>query len=202
MPIQRALELADVRDDLARDELDHVGCDRDRALLGFGAEDRDARLEIRRRQVGDQTPLEPRPKPFLEGQDRLRRPVAGEDDLLAVLMDRIERVEELLLGPLLVGDELDVIDEEEVDPAVARPELVDLALLDAGDELVRELLGGRVDHALAREPGDDLVADGVHQVRSCPAPRRRTGTAGCRHGPGARRPIGSRRARAGSPNRR
>ena len=63
--------------------------------------------------------------------DRLRRPVRGQDDLLAVLVDRVERVEELLLGPLLVGDELDVVDEEEVDPPVAGPEVVDLALLDA-----------------------------------------------------------------------
>ena len=87
-----------------------------------------------------------------------------QHDLLAVLVDRVERVEELFLGPLLVGDELDVVDEEEVDPAVAGPELVDLALLDRGDELVGELLARRVDDALARELGDDLVADGVHQV--------------------------------------
>ena len=87
-----------------------------------------------------------------------------QDDLLAVLVDRVERVEELLLGPLLVRDELDVVDEEQVDPAVAGAELVDLALLDRGDELVGELLARRVDDALARELGDDLVADGVHQV--------------------------------------
>ena len=87
-----------------------------------------------------------------------------QDDLLAVLVDRVERVEELFLGPLLVGDELDVVDEEQVDPPVAGPELVDLALLDRGDELVGELLARRVDDPLARELGDHLVADGVHQV--------------------------------------
>jgi hypothetical protein len=58
-------------------------------------------------------------------------------------------VEELFLRPLLVGDELDVVDEEQVDPAVAGPELVDLALLDRGDELVRELLARRVDDPFA-----------------------------------------------------
>ena len=105
-----------------------------------------------------------RPQPLLERQDRLRRPVRAQDDLLAVLVDRVERVEELFLRPLLVGDELDVVDQEEVDPAVAGPELVDLALLDRGDELVRELLARRVDDALARELRDHLVADRVHQV--------------------------------------
>ena len=73
-------------------------------------------------------------------------------------------MEELFLGPFLVRDELDVVDQQQVDPPVARPELVDLALLDRGDELVRELLGRRVDDLLARELGDDLVADRVHQV--------------------------------------
>ena len=53
-----------------------------------------------------------------------------DDDLLAILMDGVERVEELLLGALLVGDELDVIDQEEVNPAVAGAEVVDPALLD------------------------------------------------------------------------
>ena len=163
-PVERALELADVADDLARDELDHVGRDRDRALLGLGAQDRDARLEVRCGQVRDEAPLEAGAEALLEGQDGLRRPIGAQHDLLAVLVDGVERVEELLLGPLLVGDELDVVDEEQVDPAVAGAELVDLALLDRGDELVRELLGRRVDDALARELRGDLVADGVHQV--------------------------------------
>ena len=163
-PVERALELADVADDLAGDELDHVGRDRDRALFRLGPQDRDPRLEVGRREIGDQAPFEPAAQSLLEGDDLLRRPVARQDDLLAVLVDRVERVEELLLRPLLVGDELDVVDEEEVDPSIACPELVDLALLDRGDELVGELLGGRVDDLLARELGDHLVADRVHQV--------------------------------------
>ena len=95
----------------------------------------------------------------------LRRSVGRQHDLLALVVDGVEGVEELLLGPLLVGDELDVVDEQQVDPPVARPEVVDPALLDAGDELVGELLAGDVDDALAREARDDRVADGVHQVR-------------------------------------
>ena len=117
-----------------------------------------------RGQVGDESPLEPAAETFLEGEDRLRWPIAREDDLLAVLVDRVERVEELLLRPFLVGDELDVVDEEEVDPSIAGTELVDLALLDRGDEFVRELLARRIDDPLARELGDDLVADRMHQV--------------------------------------
>ena len=105
--------------------------------------------------------MSPHSKRLRSRSSRVRIAFGGrsvrEDDLLAVLVDGVERVEELLLGPLLVGDELDVVDEEQVDPAVAVAELVDLALLDRGDELVDELLAGGVDDALARELGDDLV---------------------------------------------
>ncbi len=135
-----------------------------RAFLGFRAQDGDPRLQVRGGQVRDQAPLESAAQSLFEGQDRLRWSIRTQDDLLAVLMDGIERMEELFLRPLLVRDELDVVDEQQVDPPVARTELVDLALLDARDELVGELLRRRIDHALARELGGDLVADGMHQV--------------------------------------
>ena len=138
--------------------------DRDRALLRLGPQDRDPRLQVRRGQVRDESPFEAAAQALLESEDGLGRPVGAQHDLLAVLVDGIERVEELLLGALLVRDELDVVDQQQVDPTVARPEFVDLALLDARDELVGELLGRRVHDALAREAGDDLVADRVHQV--------------------------------------
>ncbi len=162
--VQGPLELTDVAHHLASDELHHVRPDRHGRFLGLGPEDGDPRLEVGGREVGDEAPLESAAQPLLERGDLLGRPVRGEDDLLPVLVDGVEGVEELLLGPLLVGDELDVVDEEQVDPPVAGPEVVDAALLDARDELVRELLAGGVDDLLAREAGDDGVADRVHQV--------------------------------------
>ena len=54
-----------------------------------------------------------------------------DHDLLAVLVQRVERVEELFLRPLFAGDELDVVDQQHVDAPVAVAELVDLVLLDA-----------------------------------------------------------------------
>ena len=67
-----------------------------------------------------------------------------------------------------------------------------------GDELVGELLARRVDDALARELGDDLVADGVHQVGLAEADaavqeQRVVGVAGpLRHGQAGRvgEPVG------------
>jgi len=39
------------------------------------------------------------------------------------LVEIVEGVEELLLGTLLARDELDVVDEQEIDGPVLRPEL-------------------------------------------------------------------------------
>ena len=55
----------------------------------------------------------------------LRVLVARDDDLLVRLVERVERVEELFLRLRLAGEELDVVDEEQVALlAVARAELV------------------------------------------------------------------------------
>ena len=47
------------------------------------------------------------------------RPVGGDDDLLGGVVERVEGVEELLLRLLLVLQELDVVDQQHVDVAVA-----------------------------------------------------------------------------------
>lgn len=81
-------------------------------------------------------------------------------------MKGVEGVEELLLGAVLPGQELDVVDEQDVDGAVARPEVRGAVLLDGGDHLVHELLGGDIGHlgrsAVALADG---VSDGLHEVR-------------------------------------
>ena len=51
--------------------------------------------------------------------DRLRRPVGGDHDLAALAVEVVERVEELLLELLGALEELDVVDEQHVDLAVA-----------------------------------------------------------------------------------
>ena len=88
-----------------------------------------------------------------------------QHDLLAGLVDGVEGVEELLLGPLALGDELDVVDQQHVDAAISVPEVLHLLLADGVDEVVGELLGGGVQDPLARELDRHRVADGVHQVR-------------------------------------
>ncbi|MPM16706.1 hypothetical protein SDC9_63087 [bioreactor metagenome] len=145
-PDQCPLELADVGLDPLRDELQHLRVDRQPLLLRLLVEDGDAGLQVRRMHVGDQAGLEPRPQPRLERLEQLRRPVGGHHDLLLGVLQRVEGVEELLLGLDLALEELDVVDQQHVDLAVAAPELDGVVLRDRVDELVGELLGGDVAH--------------------------------------------------------
>src|ERR1700730_9739707 len=80
-------------------------------------------------------------------------------------MERVERVEELLLGAVLASKELDVVDEKDIHRPVLMPELTHARGGDGADDLVGELLRGEVDNALAWKPVVHLMADCVHQVR-------------------------------------
>ena len=65
-------------------------------------------------------------------------------DLLLRVVERVEGVEELLLGRVLAGDELDVVHQEHVELAVAPLELVHALEAQRVDELVQEALGREV----------------------------------------------------------
>ena len=58
----------------------------------------------------------------------------------AIVVQRVEGVEKLLLRALLAGQELDVVDQKHVRLAVALAELLHRCRLDGGDRLVREFL--------------------------------------------------------------
>jgi hypothetical protein len=197
-PDQRALELADVARDLRGDELEHVRRSGQPVLRGLLAQDGDAGLEVGRLDVGLQAPLEAGAQPVLQGRQLLGRPVRADHDLLVGVVQRVEGVEELLLGAFLVLQELDVVDEQDVDVAVAAAEVLRLAVPDRVDEVVGELLGAHVAHPGALEQVLGVVADGVQQVglaepavavdeQRVVGPGRRLGD---RHGRGVREAVG------------
>ena len=128
------------------------------------AQDRDAGLQLRRLDVGEQAPLEARTHAVLEAGQLLGRQVGGDHDLLVVVVQRVEGVEELLLRPVLARQELDVVDEQDVDVAVRRLEARSFVVADGVDEVVGELLGVHVAHADAVVEVAGVVADRVQQV--------------------------------------
>ena len=115
--------------------------------------------------VGDEPPLEARAQALLDLGNVLRRRVARDDDLLSRLVEVVERVEELFLGPLLARDELDVVDQEQVDRAIARAELGGAIVADRVDQLVGESLRGEIRDRHAREEAHGLMTDGVQEMR-------------------------------------
>ena len=90
--------------------------------------------------------------------------VGADHDLLAALVQVVERVEELLLGGLAPLQGLDVVDQEDVGAAVAVLERLALAVAHAVDPVVGEGLGGDVVDAELRLGPRHEVADGVQQV--------------------------------------
>ena len=62
--------------------------------------------------------LEALAQALLDRHQRAREAVAGQHELAAGLVQRVEGVEELLLGLGLAGEELDVVDQQHVDVAV------------------------------------------------------------------------------------
>ena len=76
----------------------------------------------------------------------------------------VEGVEELGLGALGAGEELDVVDHEEVDIAEAVTEFNEALLGDGLDEGVHKGFGGDVHDAEVFAEGLEAVADGLHEV--------------------------------------
>lgn len=76
-------------------------------------------------------------------------------------MQGVEGVEELFLDTFLAFDELDVVDEENVDVAVAAFERDPAVIAQRVDEVVGEFFGGDVLDPHAREETLRIVPGGV-----------------------------------------
>ena len=85
-------------------------------------------------------------------------------DLLSRSVEGVESVDELLLGPLLSLEHLDIVDQQRVERAIARLEQLRPITSKGSDELAREPLGGRVVNDEGRVVAAHVVDDGAQQV--------------------------------------
>src|SRR2546427_7565468 len=85
-----------------------------RSFSAFFLQDGDFGLEIRRSNICNKPPLEPRSQALFDGRNVLRQAVGRDHDLFLLLVERVECMEELLLRALLAGNELDVVHQEHV----------------------------------------------------------------------------------------
>ena len=126
---------------IGSDQLDDLVRQTGMLCLRLLPQDRDPRLQVRGLDIDRQAIGEPRAQPVLQLVQILWRPVARNDDLLVRFAQRIEGVEKLLLGPRLVLQELDVVDDQAVDGAVLLLEFHDGRILDGIVRIVM-MLGG------------------------------------------------------------
>ncbi len=115
--------------------------------------------------VGDQAPLEARAQTLFNRGNLLGRTVGGNNDLLLLIVQRVEGMEELFLGALGAGDELDIVDHQHVHVAEAVAKSGHALEADRGDHFVGEFLGADVDEPQRRSAALQLVADRLHQMR-------------------------------------
>ena len=147
------------------DELGHIVRHVQVEQLGLAADDGHSGLKVRRLNVRGEAPLEPGAQTFLQALDLLGRAVAGQHDLLARIVQGIKGMEELLLGALLAGDELDVVHQQHVRRPVFLAEALGVALPDGSDDLIGELLTVHIHNIKVRVVLLDLHLNGVEQVR-------------------------------------
>ena len=159
------VQLADVGVDAVGELGEGAGVgDLDASLHHEAAQDGEPGRQVRRLDGDGQAPLEAVAETPGESRELARDAVGGEDDLAARLVQGVEGVEELLLGARLALEELDVVDEEHVDIAVAGLEALAAGGAQGGDELVGEGLGGRVADAESGGVGVQVVGDRRQQV--------------------------------------
>jgi hypothetical protein len=121
-------------------------------------------FDVGRLQVGYETPLEPGDKAVFEILNLAGWTVAGQHDLFMGLVESVEGMEEFFLDTLFAGEELDVVDQEDIGLTVPFAEFNELIVLYAIDVVVCKLFRRNISNARALFVGGDMVADGVEQM--------------------------------------
>ena len=104
-----ALELPYIGGYVRRDILNGVVRKNEPELRRLVAGDRHSRLKVGRLDIRHQPPLEAGAQTVVELRHLHRRPVGGDDYLVAGFIDVVEGVEKFLLRSLLAGDELNIV---------------------------------------------------------------------------------------------
>ena len=135
-------------------------------MLRLVLKDGQTELEIRRLDIGEKTGLKTVSYPLFKDRQLLRRTVGRYDYLSVILVQRLERVEELGLRRFAraARDILDIVDQEHIRAAELLSELDRFSRFDRDDELIHEILALDVDHVHRGVSLEDSVGDRVHQV--------------------------------------
>ncbi len=108
--------------------------------VGFFLDDCDPRIVAGRVDSCYKAPVEPADKTLFEAGDVGWCAVGAEYYLPAIMIERIEGVEEFLLALLALTEKLDIIDDEHINGAELALKAGEVALLNCADESVDEIL--------------------------------------------------------------
>ncbi len=137
----------------------------ERYSLGFLQDDRDPHFLLRRLDRHGETPRETRLEALVHAREVLGVSVAGDNQLLVSLDQRVESVEKLFLRSVLAGEELDVVDQKKIERMVVTLELVEGFLLIGANHIGDILRGVKIADAGAGMLRENEVADRMDQVR-------------------------------------
>src|SRR3989304_3699136 len=154
-----------IRAAVARRRRVAIRAPRARAAGAPPTEVRDPRLALGWLDRGHQSRLETRHEPFVEIGNRLRRPVARENDHPVPVCHVLEELKELLLGLPLAREELDVVDKETVDSVEPCAECGERSLPLCDRDVVHERLGRRVQDPCLPRSRAELVPDRMEEMR-------------------------------------
>src|SRR3989344_5242399 len=169
--IEYPFEFSDVAADALCDELDYVVGNREPVLLDLGLDDGDTGLDVGLRYFRDHSGGETSLEALFEARQERRMLIGREDDLLIAVVERIEKVKELLLRLLGVRDELHVIHDEHVVLAVLVLEAVRATGAHGIDVIDSEALRGHIENLLVRVRFLEMIPYRLNEVRLA-APRR------------------------------
>src|SRR3989344_2464091 len=169
--IEYSFEFADVAADTLRDELDYVVGNREPVLLDLGLDDGDTGFDVGLRYFRDHSGGETSLEAFFEARQERRMLIGREDDLFIAVVERIEKVKELLLRLLGVRDELHVIHDEHVVLTVLVLEAVRATGAHGIDVIDSEALRGHIENLLVRVRFLEMIPYRLNEVRLA-APRR------------------------------
>ena len=167
-----AFEATHVTCNVLGEEVDDFVADFEVAFFSLLLENGFARLDVGRLDVHGEAPGETAHEAVGKVLDFDSRGIGGEHNLLAGLVQRVEDKEEFVLRFVLAGPVLDVVDEQNIHlVTVEVAHFGHAVFLEALHVLLREVLAGEVAHALVRIVLEDVVADGLQQVRLAEAGR-------------------------------
>ena len=134
--------------------------------VGFGLlhQNGHAHFQLRRLDFHRQAPGEARNQPLFHAFYLLGVGVAGHDDLLAALNQRVEGVEEFFLGAVLAGKKLDVVNQQQIQRVVVALEFVKGLVLVGAHDVGHIAFGVDVADFGLRVLLEHVVANGLNQV--------------------------------------